>query len=196
MTPLSYKLLTLAAGETRPSLAYTGNKFFCQTATFPFQVRFDQGEQIPIQANIRINTGPFTSVTLINPDLSRELTVGIWVGNAEVDFLPSPLTTLAPTQLRAGLGQFPLETTEEWVSPGIVNGRRRKQFVVTNLSATNDLTINVTSYGSGRAGSSLGRRFNTVFPRSQFTLETDADYILRNDSGQEIMVVVGETEYL
>jgi hypothetical protein len=87
----------------------------------------------------------------------------------------------------ADAGGAEIDYDTPWSVPGIVDGRRRKQIVVFNHSTTEDVKVTLTTAPYGPLG--------IVPPRTSWTVETDADLMIRTDSVAPIVVTAGLLYY-
>ena len=185
MMTLAQSSVTLKAGEVRP-IAVTASVFSCASADAPFNISFNGGAYIPMQAGWMVDNRPnlFTSIILQNPSLSP-ITIAFYATTCAISY--SPVTNLvtstnAPTYVKgtgvtnANAGQF------NGTDP--VTGKKRKQIIVTNLDTVQALSI----------GDSLGNQLGQISAGNTWTVETTGYMIVDNPYG--INWCVGEVFYV
>jgi len=190
--PLDFKTLVVPAGNAgNPGVARSqlaGVFFYCKSATAPFQMQFDAGTVFPFDTGFKIRNpenirGAFQTITFYNPTANAIL-INFYVGSAEVDFVGGG--AIKEVSSRAlGSGLLTLEAGDIWDIPGISGGSQRKQVVITNLDAAAPLVI---LDGDGAV-------FGAVFAQSPWTVPTDANLKLKNNTVDPINFVVGELYY-
>lgn len=181
------KLISIGPGRTE-TLTATGSKILVETANTPFILALGDANENVVKGGCEIILDDtFNSIRVTNPSLVT-LKAAIWIGSARVNFhYPTlPATALvthwgsltgtavtAPTSFVEGglltsLGAlFPGTATGavRYSSKGVPEGARRKQFVVSNPSNTEDLYISTGDLYV----------FAFVTTNGHYTLETDAD---------------------
>lgn len=169
---------------------------FESTASFDFE--FDDDGKNSGRAGMQIATGAekFRTVTIYNRSATAPLTVELLIGfgsgepGIKYDYLRTRQTKLVVagnagvySLIPAGLiVSFPgIATNNVYYSvPGVPSGSRRRQFVVTNLSTANILSI----YNSElKFLGELGVRSSATATPPAFTLETDADVSIVGTAG-------------
>jgi hypothetical protein len=185
MMTLAQSSVTLKAGEVRP-IAVTASVFSCASADASFNISFNGGAYIPMQAGWTVDNRPnlFTSLILQNPN-AVAITIAFYATTCAISYAPvnsQVINTNAPTYINgtgvtnASAGQF------NGTDPG--TGKKRKQIIVTNLDAVQVLVIN----------DSLGNQLGQVPAGTTWTVETSGFVIVDNLYG--INWCVGEVFYL
>lgn len=183
----SRKVLTVPAGLTVP-VSITGNNFVCTSATGQFFVKFDGGEEFPMDTGMGFKLLPedfFGILEIRNPSASDSIDIAFYAGRGDITKIVVE-AKLAPTRLLAG-GPSHVEIIGAGVSltvPGTNAGQRRKQIIVTNMDLSSDLTVLVGTVRAAR-----------IFPRTAWTFETDATVVLKNETGSTMVVNILETYY-
>lgn len=192
-----YTITVPAGGVTNQ--AVTGRELFIKDASGALSVDYGDGKTPTARGSLLRSEKLFTWITFFN-DNAADITVSYYCGESVPQDLLSSETMPASTKLAANGGDagtallnadnnLELDHTEYVTLNGTDStGRRRRQIVITNLSASLDLTI--------KKAAASARRAATVFPRTAWTLETDADLCVVNLSGSDGLVCqVLETFY-
>jgi hypothetical protein len=183
--------LPLAANATQEFEAF-GNKAFVASSSFPFKLKFGGGPMNLAAAGLEYNFGErtFNNLTIKNI-VNKPLSVVIWTGTALVRFnFPTvPATRLKATKSTlAGGAAVTLSgvalNTAAYTGRGIPIGARRKQWVVSNRSNTNDLLLKDED----------GNEFGVVNPNDDYTLESDDTILVSGTNGD--VVRAAEVFYL
>ena len=195
------KIIKIGAGKT-DRISATGEKVYVESASFPFTLALGQGNNNVVKSGCEIDAGErFDSILIINPNTTVALQAVIWVGSARVFFhYPAiPGTALVPTpgvfNATATAFAIPIVLTyavsfpgiatnaAKYSTKGIAEGNRRKQFVISNRDTT-DIIVTDTS----------GYYFAIVQPDSDYTLESDCDFLIAGGASQDY--AVAEVFYL
>jgi hypothetical protein len=178
------KTFTIPAGMTVVA-NITGSTFSCKSATGVFYLSYDDSEEFPMETGLgfKLAAGDgFSRLALRNPG-TVDNTVTFYAGHGDINLLiveqRLPSTRLVPYTGAINNGAY-----KECVGTNL--GNRRKQIVVTNLDAASDLELR------DAAGTTI---FDKVFPRSKWTVETDATIRVYNTSGAAVTVAIGEFFY-
>jgi hypothetical protein len=183
--PIQFYSVTVPANQTLP-LRASGKFLVVKEATARFELNVDGKGAFPIEPGWGLDFGSFSFCTLRNLSITETLTVVISVGQVGsfYNYVRFPGTRLLTTTFTL-LDGTPTPTSRAF--PGLNNGDRRKQFIISNSDGTRNLEIEDAASGVGGS---------TVFPLSNFTIETDADLIVRNNvDGDNANIRVSELFY-
>lgn len=188
---IAYFDITLAAYETR-AVAVSGARIFVRSSDAQFFVNFDgSSTDLPVEQGFSIGTpdgSAFRQIVFKNTTSTANRVTG-YIGSNTVDYAP-PVEQInlsvknAATVLKPS-GLLSLATLTADTYAGTLNGKNRKQIIVTNLSATADLYIRDTNDATGAV----------VMPRTPWTMETSAAVKVYNPSGLSVSYTVLEIFY-
>ena len=188
MIQTTSKTITLAAYQVLP-MAITAGVFSCAAATAPFNIAFDDGEFIPMQAGWTMDARPSTFERIILQNTSAQaVTITFYAGNSQL--LYSPVQTAA---VISNAGTYTRGTGIVQTTPNTFNGldsttfagltKLRKQIVITNLDATNAITVQDGS----------GKQMAQIAAGQVWTVESNATFVVINPYG--VNYCVGEIFY-
>lgn len=181
---IAYHDIEVPAGIGLARLMDTsGELFVCKEATAQFEMQFDDGPKFKCEGGFSIRPpGGFTKLTFFNL-LSVALLVSFYAGNAYVsyDYLRTPRT-----RTKAKSDALVLGGTQNFL--GTDSGNRRKEIVVTNRHATDELQL--------RDPATL-LTLLSIWPKTVERLETDADLqLIYGGPGAILNYAVAEIFYL
>ena len=181
---------TLQAGKSPVKVDVSGNFIFITYATAPFRMRFDTEANFPLDTRGKVfHRNPdgspklFSSVTFFN-DSADDISISYYVGGSEVDFSDgAPMREASSYSLGGGVETLEPDATRD--IPGTNGGDQRKQLVITNLDAASPIVV---LDGEGNV-------FGAVFAQRPWTVPTDADFTLKNNTLAAINFIVGQLFY-
>lgn len=184
MTPLSYKAETLAANQPR-RFNVTGQALYIKALTQQAWLRVDQDEEFPVDAGVILRfPRMFRELQFTNKNASA-ISLEFYTGDATVSFVGSETVRARGSDLKPGSVAL-LNTDAKVTLAGTWNGRQRKQIVVTNLDDNASLYIKAKDDNNVCA---------VVFPRTAWTMETDADLDIYNGAAWGVSLSVAEFFY-
>jgi hypothetical protein len=191
---LSFKSITVPSnGSWR--VAVTGQFFNCKEGTDKFKMQVDAGEKFDWEAGLSFTwANQFKQLTFFNETVNA-ITIDFYVGSeavrdARLNTVINKLIITSvkdfPTQLVAS-GTITIAAGQTLPFPGTAAGagKQRRQIIISNLHAVQDLTVQDNG----------GNDFATVFHLQAWNCPTSADLKLKNKSGADIQVQIGETYY-
>ena len=191
-TNLTYKTVLLPANQTLVQ-AITGSFLFCKSATDVFKVSLDGAEEFDFDQgfliDIRKESRPqFSKLIFRNPS-AADLTVIFYAGNGDMAYYP-PVSIISlkvkdSPSYSKGTGESTLAAAATVTFSGLDGTKRRKQIVITNLDPASDLQV---LDGSGNV-------FARALAGLEWTVESDATFTVKNNTGAAINYIVGETFY-
>jgi hypothetical protein len=206
----SQRLVKQIPANGSETVTCLGDKLFVESASLPFKLQPGSGNESDAKSGFKLNRGgdTFNRLVIKNPN-AVAIDVVIWVGMAEVDFLfpaipaTAPVSTVgefagAVTVSTAGVitaGSEYLVTIPgiatnhaRYADNGIPVGSRRRQIVVTNVTAVDFIVTDENDNILFRFGNPSGAA-------SHFTWESDATFKIACRSGTQ-PYYVGELFYL
>jgi hypothetical protein len=187
----SFQTVTVQPFQVMPK-ALAGSVFFCLTATAPFNVSFDGSPYMEMVAGMELDNRPNTWSSVTFQNLSNQaITINYYVGNCAISYSPTTVNVVvtdAPTY-SLGTGLLNAEITRPPATPAYpgydaTNGNApRKQIIITNLDATNAVTILDAE----------GNVFASVPAGQAWTVESSAGFSVLNP--YSVSYIVGEVFY-
>jgi hypothetical protein len=198
---IASQTILIPTGGQPINVAASGRMFVCKESNGTFQMSFNMGQFFPMEVGLgfRLEGSDFKTLTFRN-DTAADITVTFYTGVAEVK--DARLNTLVqrtistsqknyPTFTRGGkgngtismAGNTTLDVTE-------LATYTRKQIVVTNMDAVNDLEIHALQDDHATYCQSA-----FVPPRTAFTIETGGTVRIKNANGGVINIRILEVYY-
>ena len=155
---LSFKTINVPAWTTMP-LGITGATFVVKTASFPFTMNFDGGEDMPMDAgwSLTMPAGQQFGAIIVKNLTASPLTFSFYVGTIGATYsTPNGIKDASTFLIGSGLVQVQVGAAvlyngfQGWNGVYGSTNNPRRQFVISNLDAAN--TIIVTDQYGNAAG--------------------------------------------
>jgi hypothetical protein len=183
MTPLFFHSPIVPAGVGRAEVINNeGALVLIKDASAVFDMRFDDGAPFPCEAGFRFRPrGGFTRLTILNKSPANDLTVSLYIGDADTQY-ESTRTVKTVIATTAGV----LLAGESANFNGFnLSGQRRKSITVSNRHATDPLELKPKGGGATEI-------FAVIFGQKTELFETDADLTIKNNTAGPITYAAGE----
>ncbi len=153
-------------GQAQP-VDVTGSLFVCKESTARFMMQFNDGEKFPCEPGFSFRPpGGFSRVTFYNLGTDL-LTIDWYAGDTWVNYNS---TRIPRTRSKGGFADIGAEASQEYA--GVDTGNRRKQIIVTNSHATQQIYLLDLNSGDPML---------IVYPKTVSSpIETDADLAIYN----------------